>query len=121
MIGGGFPGGEGRGGFPGGDGQDGFPAPGGVMIGGGFPGSDGQGGFPDGGNAGRQGIPPSGNAAIPQEMGRPGGNSTIIDGTASQNGIDMGYAITIAVSLLLLIAAIVFIVRPRKAAPCYEE
>ena len=87
-------------GFPGGDRQ------------GGFPGGDRQGGFPGGDAGGGQGNPPNGNADIPaQGLNRPSGNTT---GTAPQSNDITGYVILIAILILLLAGAILFIAKPRK-------
>ena len=89
--------------------QNGFP--GGGMFGNGSPGREGQNAFPGGNdNWGDQSNLPNGNANTPpQNMNNPDGNN--VAGMPSQNGIT---AITIVISLIILIGAIIFVARPRK-------
>lgn len=75
------------------------------MFGNRFPGSEVENTFPRGNNNfGRQGN----SVNAPQQ----GMNN--MAGVASQNGINIEYAIIIGMSLILLIGAIVFVAKPRK-------
>ena len=74
-------------------------------------GNIGQGAFPKGDeNQRRQNFPPNGNQNMPQGMNMPNRNGT---GSIS-NVISPENIIIIAVSILLLIAAIIFVAKPKK-------